>query len=89
MTAISLTLPDELLREINLEAAAQRVGKSAVIRDYIERALRGKKKQPVSCLDLMGDAVGSVNGPRDLSSNRQHLAQAVNAHANRRRKNSR
>ena len=89
MTTISLKLPDALLREITREAEAQHVGKSAVIRDCIERALRGQKKKSVSCLDLMGAAVGSFSGPRDLSSNRLHLTQAIAAHANRHRKNSR
>ena len=89
MTTISLKLPDAMHREITRAASAQRVGKSAVIRDFIERALRGKMKKNVSCLDLMGAAVGSINGPRDLSSNRRHLTQAIASHANRRRKNSR
>ena len=79
MTTISLKLPEAVLREIAQEAEARRVGKSAVIRDCIERALRrGKKsKASVTCLDLMGDGVGSFRGPRDLSTNRRHLADAI------------
>ena len=90
MTTISLKLPEAVLREIAQEAEARRVGKSAVIRDCIERALRrGKKSRPsATCLDLMGDAVGSFRGPGDLSTNRRHLADAI-ARANRTRKNSR
>jgi Arc/MetJ-type ribon-helix-helix transcriptional regulator len=86
MTTISLKLPDELLREINREAEARRTGRSSVIRDCLERVLkRGKKPQDtVSCLDLMGDAVGSFSGPRDLSTNRKHLAAAI-SHASRRK----
>ena len=89
MTTISLKLPDALLREITREAEARRLGKSAIIRDCIERALRGKKKNTVSCLELMGDAVGSFRGPRDLSTSRRHLAEAVAAHAYRSRKSPR
>lgn len=90
MTTISIKLPDAMLREITHEAESRRVGKSTIIRDCLERALRrGKKtKQAVSCLELMGDSVGSFRGPRDLSTNRRHLVDAV-AHANPNRKNSR
>ena len=91
MTTISLKLPESLFREIEREAEARRVGKSSVVRDCIERALRrGKKrKDRVTCLDLMGDWVGSFRGPRDLSTTRRYLTQAVAAHAHRGRTNSR
>ncbi len=90
MRTISIKLPDAMIREITQEAEARRVGKSTVIRDCLERALRrGKKsKQTVSCLDLMGESAGSFRGPRDLSTNRRHLVEAV-ANANRSRKNPR
>ena len=75
MTTVSLKLPEVLLREVEQEAATRGVAKSALIRDCIERALRRKKKpnREVSCLDLMGDWVGSFSGPRDLSTNRRYL----------------
>jgi hypothetical protein len=83
-------MPEAMLREIAQEAKTRRVGKSEFIRDCLERGLRrGKKtKKKVSCLDLMSESVGSVRGPRDLSTNRNHLIEAV-AHANRSRKDSR
>jgi hypothetical protein len=91
MTTISLKLPDALLREVVHEAETRRVAKSAVIRDCIERTLRqGKKaKKSATCLELMGDKVGSFRGPRDLSTNRRHLAAAITANANRSRKGPR
>ncbi|MDB6020468.1 MAG: hypothetical protein JWQ04_325 [Pedosphaera sp.] len=91
MTTFSLKLPKSLLREIAQEAEARSVAKSAVVRDCIERALhRNKKaKSRVTCLDLMGDQIGSFSGPRDLSTNRRHLLKAVTAHANRGSKSSR
>ena len=90
MTTISLKLPEAVVREIEHEAETRRVGKSAIIRDCIERALRRGKKSRASatCLELMGNAVGSIRGPRDLSTNRRHLAEAI-ARGNRSRKNSR
>lgn len=91
MTTISLKLPDALLREVEQAAEARRVGKSAVIRDCIEQGLRRRKisKKEITCLDMMGNWVGSVRGPLDLSTNRRYLIDAVAAHADRGRKNSR
>ena len=91
MTTISLKLPEALLRKIAHEAETRRVGKSAVIRDCIERALRhgGKAKNSVTCLDLMGDWVAFFRGLRDLSTNRRYRSEDISAHANRGRKNSR
>jgi hypothetical protein len=91
MTTVSLKLPEVLLREVEHEAATRGVGKSAIIRDCIERTLRKKKKpgREVSCLELMGDLVGSFRGPRDLSTNRRYLIEALAANARRRPKNGR
>jgi len=90
MTTISIKMPEAMLREIAEEAKTRRVGKSEFIRDCLKRALhRGKKtKKTASCLDLMGQSVGSFQGPRDLSTNRRYLVEAV-AHANRSRKGTR
>ena len=91
MTTISLKLPLALLCEVEQEAQARRVGKSAIIRDCIERALRNSRrpKPSATCLDLMGTWVGSFRGPRDLSSNRRHLTEAISKRAHRKPKNSR
>lgn len=92
MTTISLKLPEVLLREIEREAAARGVGKSALIRDCLERALRKGEapKNRVSCLDLMGARVGSFHGPPDLSTNKKYLKKALRADYERQqRKNHR
>jgi hypothetical protein len=83
-------MPEAMLREIAQEAKTRRIGKSEFIRDCLERGLRrGRKtKKNASCLDLMGESVGSFQGPRDLSTNRKYLIEAV-THANRGRKDSR
>lgn len=83
-------MPEAMLREIAQEAKTRRIGKSEFIRDCLERGLRGGKKgkKSASCLALMGKSVGSFQGSRDLSTNREHLIEAV-AHANRSRKDSR
>lgn len=91
MTTVSLKLPEILLREVEQEATTRGVAKSALIRDCIECTLRKKRKpkREVSCLDLMGDWVGSFRGPRDLSTNRRYLTEAIAANARHRPKNGR
>jgi len=92
MTTISLKLPAPLLRQLEHEAAARGVSKSAIIRDSLERALArgGKGKKTVSCLDLVGDLVGHFQGPPDLSTNKNYLKLAALADYERQRtKNSR
>src|ERR1041385_7149845 len=91
MTTVSLKLPEALLREIEHEAEIRGVPKSAVIRDSLARTLKvGKKaKKEVSCLDLMGEWVGHLHGPRDLSTNKLYLKQAVVANDERQRKHRR
>jgi hypothetical protein len=91
MTTISLKLPELLLRELEQEAATRGVPKSAVIRHCIEKTLRKRpgSKKKASCLDLMGDLVGSFRGPRDLSTNRRYLLEAVSNHGRAKRKNAR
>lgn len=85
MRTVSLKLPEVLLREVEQEAATRGVAKSAIIRDCIERTLRKKRKpkREASCLEIMGELVGSFRGPRDLSINRRYLTDAIAAHARR------
>ena len=85
MKTVSLKLPEVLLWEVEQEAATRGVAKSALIRDCIERSLQKKRKpqREMSCLDLMGDLVGSFSGPQDLSTNRRYLTEAIAANARR------
>jgi hypothetical protein len=91
MTTFSLKLPEVLLREVEQESVTRGVAKSAIIRDCIECTLQKTKKpkRQVSCLELMGDWVGSFRGPRDLSTNRRYLTEAIAASVRRRAKNGR
>ncbi|MFL6194742.1 MAG: ribbon-helix-helix protein, CopG family [Thermoanaerobaculia bacterium] len=74
MKTISLKLPDNL--DLELSARAERKGttKSALIREaiegYLSPAAAGRKG---SFLDLAGDLIGCVEGPGDLSYNKEHL----------------
>ena len=90
MTTISFKLPEALLREVEEEAATRGVPKSALIRESLERTLaKRRKRKKVTCLDLMGDLVGSIQGPPDLSTNKKYLIDAILADANKGRKNLR
>lgn len=76
MKTVSIKVSEALLRRIRAVAKSRRISKSALIRECVESALRTRKT--VSCLDLMGDAVGSLKGaPRDLSTNKEYLRRAV------------
>jgi hypothetical protein len=56
----------------------------------MEAMLRRKQRRKLpTCLDLVGDLVGSQPGPRDASVNRRYLEEAVLAEHGRARKNSR
>jgi Arc/MetJ-type ribon-helix-helix transcriptional regulator len=91
MTTVSLKLPESLLREIEQEAAARGVPKSAVIRDSLEYTLHNRRraKKKASCLDLMGEWVGQVKGPPDASTNPRYLTEAILADHHRGKKKSR
>jgi Arc/MetJ-type ribon-helix-helix transcriptional regulator len=73
MRTISLKLPDEL--DARLEARAQHLGrsKSDVTREALTRLLDEGPSRRGSSLDLVGDLVGSVSGPGDLSVNKKHM----------------
>jgi Arc/MetJ-type ribon-helix-helix transcriptional regulator len=90
MNTISLKLPEPLIREVETEARRRGVSKSELIRSTLESSLRRKRgKKRVSCLDLMGDLVGSQPGPADASTNPRYLEEAIEEDYNRGRKNSR
>jgi predicted transcriptional regulator len=75
MRAISLKLPDDLLAELQREAKARRVTKSALVRESLETALRRRPgRRAASCFDLARDLAGSVEGlPRDLAVNPKYM----------------
>ena len=74
MKTMSVKLNEEL--DARLTAAAQRRGgqRSAIVRDALTAYLDATGNAAgESCLELMADLVGSVKGPRDLSSNPKYL----------------
>ncbi len=75
MQTISLKLPDDLLAELEREARARRVTKSALVRQSLKEALRKRpRRREESCYDLARDLAGIVKGlPRDLAHNPKYM----------------
>ena len=89
MTTMTLKLPETLRRGVEEEARRRGVPKSVLVRECLEAMLRRKQRRKLpTCLDLVGDLVGSQPGPRDASVNRRYLEEAVLAEHGRARKNS-
>jgi len=89
MTTMTLKLPETLRRGVEEEARRRGVPKSVLVRECVEAMLRRKQRRKLpTCLDLVGDLVGSQPGPRDASVNRRYLEEAVLADHGRARKNS-
>jgi predicted transcriptional regulator len=59
---------DEMLNEL---ARRRKSSRSALVREALEALARGRRR---SVTAAAGDAVGSLRGPADLSTNRRHMA---------------
>jgi hypothetical protein len=78
MELLSFKLPVALRRRLAAEARRRGVSQASVIRASLESALVGRPAGVVTCADLAGKLAGSVRGgPRDASTNKRHLDEAV------------
>ena len=74
MKTISLKLPDELAARISALARQKRSNKSEIVRNALEAYLSNEPTQRKgSALDLAGDLVGAIEGPKDLSHQEAHM----------------
>lgn len=74
MKKISLKLPDDVYRELSARAERAGTSKSVLIRKAIEGLLaQGSDGRKGSFLELAGDLIGCVEGPGDLSYNKEHM----------------
>jgi predicted transcriptional regulator len=71
MRVVSLKLPDDLDKALTRIARKRHSSRSQVLRDALESYARGSEG---SVTAAAGDLVGSLTGPRDLSTNPKHLA---------------
>ena len=89
VTTMTLTRPEALRRGMEEETRRRSVFKSLPMHECVEAMLRRKRRrQPLSCLDLVADLVSSQPGPRDASVNHRYLEQALRADHGRARKHS-
>jgi len=77
MTTISLKLPEGLASRLEAEARKRQTSKSQLLRDALMEKLLQRKENFTSCADLAGDLAGFFHGPRDLSTNKKYLDEAV------------
>jgi metal-responsive CopG/Arc/MetJ family transcriptional regulator len=71
MRVVSLKLPDHLDRALTRMARERRATRSEVLREALETFARGSDR---SVTTAAGDLVGSLTGPRDLSTSPKHMA---------------
>ena len=70
MRTISLKLPSELDQRVTALAEKRGTSRSAIVREALEAYANGHSE---SVTALAGDLVGSVDGPKDLSTATEHL----------------
>ena len=68
---ISVKLPDDLDQELTRLARQRGASRSAVLREALERFARGISD---SFAARAGDLAGSIEGPSDLSTAHDHMA---------------
>ena len=74
MKTISLKVPEAM--DAKLAAIAKQTGKtkSEVAREALQSFFEnGHNRRPASAYDLSQDLAGSVRGPGDLSTNKEHM----------------
>ena len=74
MQTISLKVPRALSLRLAQIAEEQQRSKSAVIRDAVDIYLRNERSgEAESALDGIEDLIGCVEGPEDLSTNKEYM----------------
>lgn len=71
MRVVSIKLPQKLDEELSEIAKRRNASRSAILREALQSFARGSKR---SVTALAGDLVGSLRGPKDLSTSRRHLS---------------
>ena len=71
MRVVSIKLPEALDQELDEIARRRNASRSAVLREALESFARSTKR---SVTAAAGDLVGSLRGPRDLSTHAKHLS---------------
>lgn len=72
MKTITVKLPEPLAAWLSRRARELNRPQSELVRDALQRVKEGVGG--VSCHDVFADVCGVIDGPKDLSTNRKHLA---------------
>ena len=72
MRIISIKLPPALDERLTQLARRGRTTRLAVVREAL--LAYGQKREPASVTSAAGDLVGTLSGPKDLSTSREHMA---------------
>ncbi len=75
MVTVTVKLPADIASNLEAEARAKHLPKSALIRDSLEkRYAKSKSKSRPAYYDRIKHLAGSVKGlPTDLSTNKKHM----------------
>jgi hypothetical protein len=74
MVTITCRIPEKLDAAIGAQARHRRVPKAVVMREALTRQVRrGTAPRAPTAFDVARSLCGSLQGPRDLSSNPRHL----------------
>jgi len=71
MRVVSIKLPEELDHALSEIARRRNASRSAILREALEAFAHGSKR---SVTAAAGELVGSLRGPRDLSSNPRRMS---------------
>lgn len=71
MKTISVKLPEALARWLERESATRRRSRSDIVREALESRRLGSGEPTMA--DVLADLAGTIDGPRDLSTNPRHL----------------
>lgn len=74
MKTLSLKLPEILERQLDIFARKNGMSRSEIVRRaLLEYFSRDEVSRPGSFLELARDLAGSIEGPSDLSTNKDYL----------------
>jgi len=73
LKAITVKLPRPLAARLSAKVEKQQSTQSALVREALERYLGDDDERAPSFLELAKDLAGCIEGPEDLSSNKEHL----------------
>jgi metal-responsive CopG/Arc/MetJ family transcriptional regulator len=69
--SLTIRLDDHLMRKLEAESRRTRTSKGELVRNALREQLRPARP---SVLEALGDLVGIMEGPPDLSTNKKYLA---------------